>query len=1266
MKKERKRLNKKIVAFILALSMILGQTSVLFATESGNAAVPEAPAVGEAVSPVEGQTEPSLTGDAQTPEKTETAEGADPASREVKAPEAQTEGTEDAAEAEKKQEAVSDDATEASEVSEDKAQAPAAAETEVEENAGASGNKISLSGGSISVNIPTQSGNQTYYYSASENLYYVSGCTVSEAKLSGKKTGMKIGFEFTVVSDNASVNTVLKVNDDYKVSWNFAPTVDESGNAVSGAPKPVSGPDYIPTQEGFIIVSINATSEKYENSINIKIKVEKKHEEEPEKKLVSGDLIANVSGNVITVSNNSSDKFMFFDLVKADALSVNQQLEPSILIPGESVQMIAFYRENGVKKIVTESMNIAVVASTDYSFNSGNSQQHKVLSIDPSKKTDIHDGYSEINMKAYVDRNSQLMKISWAPKSDLKFKTYELLRMNESGDFELIPEWKDSKGNTKLSKKNFAYKYNKNAAKDKDGIERAAKPAIFLLKCYDADGKMTEYLTVAAPSLLYVEPSYKENTMEYCFSELYSTVGLSYKLELAEKKKEKTGEDAEGKRGFAETEKYAAEIFSEDAYDIENYLVKKGISVNAIVGDFNGNDSLKLKIGTQYFCRVKTKYYYKGKEFSSAPSNVLSRKAGPTKSFVFDVNGVRYEKPAGANKSTIEQQNAERMRRHISAWIEDQTVSADIYTHMNNQGPDAKSGYVVFLTEKNKDNSIKGFELLRSETQYGTYKKIKAYNLDAQGNPAKNSGLAKFNGTYALLEHYDIYYMWFNNFPPEKNFYYAVRAVSRTGGAQGGFGDGYECRAELDKVSKLYALDGKINKINLYWKHDDCVKKYKIFRRDKLVGNSEEFNPTDGSWKPIALVNGGKSGTLKESDKNLTKGEKKDLYEATSGNLVGDYNKFIDKRDVRTGHVYDYAIVPIYDVKNKDSKYNIDKVSDIVPGVATLEGVKIKNFKASNGGVHKINTSWSKIIKDQDIEYMVIRTTEPPANPEDAGDWLRLWLNKNGELYDKTIPIGDPRPLVYITKERTFKDERAKVGQTYYYAIFAGDFPDKPTQETVASLSDVVYKSAKSMPLAAANIQISEGGNIRNGANITFTKNPADKDEWSNITYVLEGNVNGVWKEIVSSTNDKGTVGAWDGNELRRGVERKYRVIAYYDGYKSGARESGVYSKPNKVEWNGNTNIMVGEETKISVYAKCGGSTAFVNEINRSTKGNIQVTSEKKEGDHYVFTVKGTGVGTGTLTVSAKGWNDYTDGSSKDDLRKHITINVRSISPIIK
>ena len=383
------------------------------------------------------------------------------------------------------------------------------------------------------------------------------------------------------------------------------------------------------------------------------------------------------------------------------------------------------------------------------------------------------------------------------------------------------------------------------------------------------------------------------------------------------------------------------------------------------------------------------------------------------------------------------------------------------------------------------------------------------------------------------------------------------------------------------------------------------------------------------------------------------------MLAATSENLIGNYKKYVDKDGgryadgtknvVKEGTYYSYVIVPKYDKKreatNLYNTYNLDKHSDPASGRATLANAQIKNFTATNYGVTRIRTKWTKLKGAS--AYLLLRTTSNPKYVEEK-DWkdVKWWVfeeNSSTPAYQTAF-----NKCQYI-------DGTAVVGQTYYYVICAG------SERSGTSSKDSI-KAAKSVPLAPTSLKIEEGDSFTTGAKITFTTD--GRDNGYGVKYILQQSTDGGnW--VTLGTYKNGTT-VQDPTELVRGSLRKYRVITYYEPTNTygGARASGTgYSKPTSISIKcSNSTLAVGDTATVTIYPiRTGDEVAMYKQINITgiTGGALEKVSEKYEGNHKVVVVKAVRKGYGQLTAEANGSN-WASGSSKaSDLKKTITITVR-------
>ncbi|MBO6112289.1 MAG: hypothetical protein J6P45_04500, partial [Lachnospiraceae bacterium] len=405
----------------------------------------------------------------------------------------------------------------------------------------------------------------------------------------------------------------------------------------------------------------------------------------------------------------------------------------------------------------------------------------------------------------------------------------------------------------------------------------------------------------------------------------------------------------------------------------------------------------------------------------------------------------------------------------------------------------------------------------------------------------------------------------------------------------------------------------------------------------------------------IKKVSGRKSGTLKESDGAEGKtGDKKQLYDLTSGNFVGDYNKYVDKdsknNEVVTGKIYMYVVIPKYDIKNTDVNYNFDKRSDTDLGMATLASVSVKNFTAANAGVNgyegKIRVKWNKL-KGADKGYVVYRTEVLPADPKTVDAWEALYKANQAKKY--TYGQTDGATIA-------FTDTNVVTGEWYWYCIVATN----GGQFDLSTSTKPVYKRAKAVPFAATSVKVEDNdNNIRQGARVTVAADSRN----SNVRYYIEKRTNGGnWEYAGGYLTTSGT---WtDNSELTRGDKRQYRVVSkvvdYSKGIQGGIREGGYYSKPKSISVkNMPATLALGETANVIVYPMLNeNEVATYKRMESSYSGGIEIVSSKSEGDHMVFVIRARAKGKGIFTVWAKGC-DWYPNTSRSNLQKSFSVTVK-------
>ena len=868
--KQKSRLQlKRNLALLLVLSMLFGLSTAAYATEE--AGLPEASAAGEVVSDEAYQAEEVLP------------------------------------EAEVTTDTASDEAMNAEDVIAD-----GAMNTESE-------NKTSLSGGSIDISLNTAGMHpvegkllpnpETISYKYDSQVYADREDLANQFSDGRKYLGDSAKIEYSVV-DNSKV---LEKDKDYTEDYYYTVSDFDTEEVVA---EPI-GDKTVLDREGFVTVSINGIG-AYVGNINLCYIVERKLIS------ISEDSVSlNVTKDSVTVTNLTEETLYVYavssnDLTEADRndnigdyIEIRSK-ESTVLRQAYSkkAQTVSDDTEDNWEELPLKEgvkYELAVYPDKIFTPNEGKSQLFTFIPISDSDITTIDLG-GMINFKATINKSTQKISLSWKPGNDKAYKSYKLKRLNADNEtFDLIDGW----GDKLLTKKSFKYKT----------VEKGDSPAVFLLECYKRGSTVPDgqYITVASPVLYYVTTALEPKDAEYCFSKLYGGDRLSYTVEMNLNKKF----DNDSGRDY-----YT--IRSEECFDSGFYPIKKTLSADTVMTTFNSHFETENKPGTVFYHQVTAHYEYKGVSFSSEPSNVVSRKAGPQKVDVFNINGVK-------DLSIMNAYLTEMMADdEYSGFPECSTISQG-FVHKYDEGPDKKHGYVVFVAPK-QDN-LKAYDLLMADSANGSYKKLKTYKLDSKGEPAKNSGLYKWDyrgasvsgDAYKWLwdDDVQVYYARYNKFYPNETKYYAVRAVDKKNNA-GGLSDGYECTAELDDVWDACAFrTNKDKNISLYWTHDDSAAYYRIYRTETDI-NNDDFD-IDLQKTLIATVKNKKAGTLdrvkpKQSEKELV-----DYLNATvSGGEIrdtefeGPYNKYVDKKGLEAGKYYDYVIEPVLE-KDGDMDDTIDK-----------------------------------------------------------------------------------------------------------------------------------------------------------------------------------------------------------------------------------------------------------------------------------------------------------------------------------------------------
>nr|MCR4764266.1 hypothetical protein [Lachnospiraceae bacterium] len=328
--------------------------------------------------------------------------------------------------------------------------------------------------------------------------------------------------------------------------------------------------------------------------------------------------------------------------------------------------------------------------------------------VDPGAAI-YEDGYTGIEMKAVVQKN-QNVKITWKKKdaSGTQYKGFKLYGIKEDGtEFDKVVL------NSNVTAASCIIK-----AAD---VKKA--PMVYLLECYtdrSASGEPAKrYVTVAAPYLLSVQNGYSQGNFDFSFGRNVDTDYHNYRLDMALKnavynpaKKDNNGFRDEWSQ-FCEPTNYF--------YNDNEWTITAKNKMRFATATYT-NEKLNLQAGKAVFARVRSTYQLGGLMVTSAPSNVINVKYGPEKCDTLCIAGVKYN-AQNASK------NIERATSHIKYWMSGEGYDQENYVHSHGTDADAKSG-MVFFVGKNDSSQIKGYDLLRSDSPYGNYKKVKFYALN--------------------------------------------------------------------------------------------------------------------------------------------------------------------------------------------------------------------------------------------------------------------------------------------------------------------------------------------------------------------------------------------------------------------------------------------------------------------------------------------------------------------------------------------------------
>ena len=864
---------------------------------------------------------------------------------------------------------------------------------------------------------------------------------------------------------------------------------------------------------------------------------------------------------------------------------------------------------------------------------------HQEGAPDPGVWTD---GFSEIKMKSVIQKIGPqkqpddtykpvaTVTVSWPLDKKNKewqkaYKKYDLLHLvpdsSEPTGYREEPLLKKLTTNKTVTIKNVNYK--------EDSM-------LYLLKCYDkSETLLAQYVTTTAPYFLQIQSG--ETTGEFDFTMIQRPDDASfYQLQIAAKNKEY--DETKAPTGFQEawSTLYQVESGFNEGNSIGEFYIGAKTRPEAILLRYNIGSPIAT-LGTTYYGRIRTVTYINDLKVTSAPSNVLSCKAGPAKCYVLTSACVYFDKN-NANKGG-NAANIDRASQHIVDYFNDYSEDeegipsqSDIYVHNTNKEVCYRDGLIYFIVDKTDIPQIKSFQLLTCNYSNGKpngkFTKVKTYTL-------KNTALMECNTSgIDYLGNFKVFAMYFNGFTPEKEIAYAVRAVGNRNSAAGGFGGVEVIKPKMDAVQGLYTADAGINKIVLSWLADDCVKQYWVYRSPKSRSYEERFDAVRNE-KPIAKVDitAAKKYTYNLSD---------DTYDQKSVK----YMTYTDRKNLVVDTYYYYFVLPVYKTsgyaKNVELFENtyIPNSSDEVKGKASALYSQITGFKAANEATKKIKVSFNQVKNITHYRIFRLKVNSSVKKLTDAmkPDLTELY-KEAGSQYDNISDFEDylsGQPLSrwieimsgagyggntweFIdtistsgkgTAAKSFiDDENVEVGSYYFYLI-------QGATEKSSSVNFSYTSRVQNKPLAVTDASITYGNP---GIKLSYKLNSKDRQyqDWLVVEVSRDG---GKWTK-------KNNNGYTDTN-MSRGVEHSYKIrVRYGDSDYTSGEVTLKYSLPSGIDvnmykdsntYNNNTfYLKVGETAKISYRA-------YLNDGSTASYSKVERTETPEENDTIIITEKGT------------------------------------------
>lgn len=840
------------------------------------------------------------------------------------------------------------------------------------------------------------------------------------------------------------------------------------------------------------------------------------------------------------------------------------------------------------------------------------------------------DGYSGIKMKAIVQKNLTSVKISWSPnrKDDTQkqFKKYSLYKLDSELKETAIFENKSSKSAT-----------DKNIKVESDAL-------LYLLKCYDSAGALkAQYVTCAAPYILQMSGGERSGDFDFTMTQRANADAL-YVVQLAAKNKENDGVKVTTGFQDAWSKVYQVDDIFNSTYNADEFYVSKTLHKPAVTLSYDLGQPVTT-MGATYYGRVQAIRYVDGLKVTSAPSNVRSCKAGPQKCRILTAAGVYYD-TASAKKNNY--YNIQRASKHIESWFNDvqdddeNPISSDMYVHSTNKDVCAKNGLIYFWVDNEAMENIKSFELLKCDHENGTFKKVKSYTL-------KNPALMECEINSSFFEGLKVYAMFYNKFTPEKDAYYAVRAVAKAKSAPGGHGNGYRIVPEMDRAHGLFTQNAGADKIVLSWTADDCAKQYWLYRSTRPYSGTGRTKVGESGETLIAKINTSKAKKFKHL-----------IDDDPENPMVIKYLYYTDssKSGLKIDTPYYYYVRPVYDTKaaaNDNTKY-MDKASDEVRGKASALYAQIKNFKAANEACEKIKISFNQVknLKKYRIFRLEVDSDVKKLNDALKPDLTKLYeeadkiefetfedyedyLSSQTETYWKQIMADAGWEYIYTvpgsgttTAAKSYVDPTAEVGHYYFYLV-------QGASDKSSGINFSYSGRVRNMPLPIANANATfDGHNIK----LTYGFNSKETNRTHLRVYV---NPDGRGYERAGNTE-------YTDNNVQRGKEHTYEIkVVYNDG--TVKVESSVvtvkYSLPAGIEVtlsgagsleDSTIIIKKGESAKVSYRAYLSdGKTAAYNNIGRSSFSSPSDCIAVTEAGSNYFTFEAKKKGTTAFNLECAG-----------------------------